>query len=72
MLLTSSFMMLASAALLCLVLPFKYTLDFMQPHTKKSDEGTVGQVTEGAMAQVRLFLTVDQQNVHRAKLLPLW
>jgi hypothetical protein len=38
--------------------PFKYTLDFMQPHTK------IGQVTEGAMAQVRLFLTMDQENVH--------
>jgi hypothetical protein len=43
-------------------LQFKYTLDFMQPHTKKSYE--IGQVIEGAMAQVRLFLTIDQQYVH--------
>jgi hypothetical protein len=28
-------------------------------------------VTEGAMAQVRLFLTMDQENVHWAMLLPL-
>jgi hypothetical protein len=32
----------------------------------------IGQVTEGAMAQVRLFLSINQQNVHWAMLLPLW
>jgi hypothetical protein len=33
-------------------------MDFMQTHTK------TGQVTKGDMAQVRLFLTIDQQTVH--------
>jgi hypothetical protein len=37
------------------------TLDFMQPHMKING---AGQVTEGGMAQVHLFLTIDQQNVH--------
>jgi hypothetical protein len=33
----------------------------------------IGQVTEGgAMAQVHLFLTTDQQNVYSAMLLHLW
>jgi hypothetical protein len=69
--LTSSFLMLAAASfILCIScsrvsgFPFKYTLDFTQSRTKKSNGGTVGQVTEGAMALVRLFLTIDQQNVH--------
>jgi hypothetical protein len=42
--------------------PFKFILDFIQPHTKKSNGSTVSQVTEGA---------IDQQNVHWTKLLPL-
>jgi hypothetical protein len=68
--LTSSFLMLgATSFIICINcshvpgFPFKYTLDFMQPHMKSTGD-TVGQVTERAMAQVRLFLTIDQQNVH--------
>jgi hypothetical protein len=30
----------------------------------KSTGDTEGQVTEKAMAQIRLFLPIDQQNVH--------
>jgi hypothetical protein len=69
--LTSSYLMLAAALfILCIScshmsgFPVKYTLDFMQPHRKKSNGDTVGQVIEVAMAQVCLFLTIHQQNVH--------
>jgi hypothetical protein len=69
MLLTSLFLMLtATSFTLCIScyhvsgFPIKYTLDFMQPYMKSLME--IGQVTKSVMAQVRLFLTIDQQNVH--------
>jgi hypothetical protein len=68
--LTGSFLMLAAASfILCISFspvagfPFKYTLNFTQPHLKKS-HGAAGQAIERTTAQVHLFLTIGQQNVH--------
>jgi hypothetical protein len=66
---TSSFLMLAAASFIPCIscshasgFPFKYTLDFMQPHQRILME--IGQVTKGAMVQVHPFLTIDQHNEH--------
>jgi hypothetical protein len=60
----------ASAALMCLTFHSSTPWISCSPTRKGLTE--ICQVTAGAMAQVRLFLTIDQQNVHWAMLLPLW
>jgi hypothetical protein len=69
--LTSSFLMLAAASfIVCIscsrVFGFSIQAHFgfhAVPH-KEVKQRYSHQVTEVAMAQVRLFLTIDQKNVH--------